>query len=403
MAELNGLPHRRSTPTRYGWLLGAFATLVVLSAALSLSLAPMARAPIVDLLEHVLVRGTSGKYAKLQFSLYDTMYPKSVAWSPDGKYIATEDRDVHIWNVQQRKIIKVLPLPFPAPWFHELAFSPDGKYLAACDGTGVLRIYRTRLWTTVHVFSELHGSGGSCDHPVFSSDSQRIVAGPPGDLTVISVPDWRVVKHLVLDSGWGRGDRFNAVAFLPGTHTVLVGGGQVVKIPFFGKMQDSSEGQVWFFDPADQVPSRAIRAYRPAGDHGGGANVTSMTTSPDGRYLVTVTKTGSGTEATGTLTTQSVHVFRVSDGSLVAAPLDGLPPIKFAGGEAIAYTHNGRYIIVPHDTASGWIHVLDGRTFKVLDLVQSHAFTFDVAVNAVNDDFAVATGRKVMVWSLPDR
>ncbi|MGH8112297.1 MAG: WD40 repeat domain-containing protein [Rhodanobacteraceae bacterium] len=135
------------------------------------------------------------------------MYPSSVAWSPDGRYIATAStfsRSVHIWDVPQRKIVDKWRIPFgTSPWFHELAFSPDGKYLAACDGTGVLRIYRTGSWTTVHVFSELHVQGG-CDHPVFRSDSQRIAAGL-GTLTVISVPDWRIIKHLNLGIGWGAG------------------------------------------------------------------------------------------------------------------------------------------------------------------------------------------------------
>ncbi len=119
--------------------------------------------------------------------------------------------------------------------------------------------------------------------------------------------------------------------------------------------------------------------------------------------MVTGAKTGAGTPSSGTLITESVHILKMSDGWLVATPLDALPALKFPNSEAIAYTHDGRYIIVPHDSVDGWIHVLDGRTFKVLDLVRSNAFTFDVAVNAVNDDFAVGTGKQVMVWSLPDR
>jgi hypothetical protein len=143
--------------------------------------------------------------------------------------------------------------------------------------------------------------------------------------------------------------------------------------------------------------------YRPYGIRGGGGSVTVLTISPDDRYLVTGAKTGAGNASSGTLTTESAHILKASDGSLVAAPLDGLPSLKFPNSEAIAYTHDGRYIIVPHDSVDGWIHVLDGRTFKVLDLVRSNAFAFDVAVNAVNDDFAVGTGKQVMVWSLPDQ
>jgi WD40 repeat protein len=352
-------------------------------------------------------RGTSGKCAKFQFALHDTLYSSSVAWSPDGQYIATasnnDSQEIHIWDVSQRKIVRKWRIPFgTSPWFHELAFSPDGKYLAACDGTGVLRVYQTGSWALAHVFSELHELGG-CDHPVFSGDSKRIAMVSPRFLLVVSVPDWRVVKHLELDRGWGRGNLFNAVAYVPNTHTVLVSGGQHVTITLFGKKQESWDGRVWFFEPVDQTPSKTIRVYRPYGVRGGGGSVTVLSTSPDGRYLVTGAETGAGNASSGTLTTESVHILRASDGSLVAEPLDGLLALKFPNSEAIAYTHDGRYIIVPHDGVDGWIHVLDGRTFKVLDLVRSNAFTFDVAVNTVNDDIAVGTGKQVMVWALPER
>jgi WD40 repeat protein len=185
-------------------------------------------------------RGSSGKYAKFQFALHETMYPSSVAWSPDGRYIATGSnaaKNIHIWDVKQRKIIKALRIPWPAPWFHELAFSPDGQYLAACDGTGVLRIYRTGSWTAVHAFSELHSHGG-CDHPVFSSDSQRIATGL-GYLTVISVPDWHIIKRVLLVSGWGRGNLYNALAYVPNTHTVIVGGGSTSRSHFSRKNREA--------------------------------------------------------------------------------------------------------------------------------------------------------------------
>lgn len=347
--------------------------------------------------------GTSGQLAKLLFRLPETFHPTSVTWSPDGRYIATAStlaRSIHIWDMGQRKIVKELPIPYPAAYFHELSFSPDGRYLAACDGTGVLRIYRTRSWTMAHIFSELHGHGG-CDHPVFSSDSQQIAAVATRFLEIFSVPDWRTIKSLRLDSSWGRGDLFNTIAYVPNSHTVLVGGGQYLTITVSGKRQASWEGRVWFFAPSDRVPSRSMRVYGPAGDRGGGGDADSLTTSPDGRYVVTGAKTGAGDPSSG-LVNQSTHILNRSTGALMAAPLDGLQPVKFPGGIADAYTHDGRYIIVPHEGRDGWIHVLDGRTFKVIDLMRSDAFNYDVAVAQVNDDFAVGTNEQVIIWSLPD-
>lgn len=216
--------------------------------------------------------GTSGQFAKLEFRLRESFHPTSIAWSPDGRYIATgstDSREIHIWEVSRR----------------------------------------------------------------------RKKAG-----------------------GWN--------------------------------------GRVWFFGSGDRVPSRSIRAYRAGG--GGGGAVHSLTVDPGGQFIVTGAKTGAGNQSAG-FATESVHILNTSDGSLVAAPLDRLPPLKFGSEEGLAYSHDRRYIIVAHGGDEGWIHILDGRTFKAIDVVESNAYNYDVAVNQANDDFAVATNRQVIVWSLPER
>jgi len=87
---------------------------------------------------------------------------------------------------------------------------------------------------------------------------------------------------------------------------------------------------------------------------------------------------------------------------LIAAPLDNVYPVKFGGPGVIGYTHDGRDIIVAHGM-TGWIHILDGTTFGVIDIMRSGDSNLDVAVNPVDDEFAVASGRRVIVWSLSNR
>jgi hypothetical protein len=219
-------------------------------------------------------------------------------------------------------------------------------------------------------------------------------------LNVFAIGNWRLIKSLDLIAGWGRGDLFNTVAYLPRSDTVLIGGGQYVTIPFYGKEAGSWDGRVWFFASGDRVPSRSLRAYRAGG--GGGGAVHSLTVDPGGQFIVTGAKTGAGNQSAG-FATESVHILNTSDGSLVAAPLDRLPPLKFGSEEGLAYSHDRRYIIVAHGGDEGWIHILDGRTFKAIDVVQSNAYNYDVAVNQANDDFAVTTNRQVIIWSLPER
>lgn len=347
---------------------------------------------------------TSGRIAKLQFELKERFTPTSVVWSPDGRYIATGstmDRRIDIWDVSQRKIVKVLLQKFPAAFFHEMTWSPNGQYLAFCDAPGVLRLYSTSDWTEAHVSRGPPGGTG-CTQSAFSSDSSQVALLGTHFLGVYSVEEWHTLKSLNLNLGWGRGDLFHDVAYLPQSHAVLVAGGQYVTLTRFGHKEGSWEGRVWVFRPEDEVPGQSIHAYRAGDDRGGGADVRSLSVSPDGAFIATGAKTGAGIPP-DRIATESIHILRVSDGRLVGAPLDGVQPMRFAGVPAIAYTHDGRYIIVPHEVQDGWIHVIDGRTLKVIDLLKAHGYAFDVAVNQVNDEFAVGTGNRVIVWSLPDR
>jgi WD40 repeat protein len=55
----------------------------------------------------------------------------SVAFSPDGKYLASgsQDKIVKLWSVQSQK--EVTTLKGHSDSVESVAFSPDGKYLAS--------------------------------------------------------------------------------------------------------------------------------------------------------------------------------------------------------------------------------------------------------------------------------
>jgi DNA-binding beta-propeller fold protein YncE len=347
----------------------------------------------------------SGKLAKYEFTLNDSFPVTSVAWSPDGRYIASsssQDNRIHIWDVQRRTVAKEFRVRTPAPYFHDLGWSPNGSYLAVCDGSnGILHVYDAHTWNVAHDIGP--ENIGTCRQVAFSSDSMEIAVLGIDGLMVHATNDWRLLKTSDLRSGWARGNHFFAVAYLPGTHTLLLGGGNYREHPehISGRALEMT-GDVWIFGADETVPGRYVSTYHMPGNYGpglsgGAGDVISLAVSPDGQQMATGAHTGVGSP--GAEATESVHILRIPDGALLAAPLDGM---KFGEQDGLAYTSEGHYLVVGHsDEDTRAVHVIDTRTLHVVDLVRGSTYIYDVTANPVKPQFAAGTGIHIMVWSLP--
>jgi len=159
-------------------------------------------------------------------------------------------------------------------------------------------------------------------------------------------------------------------------------------------------GVVWILDQDETVPAQHISSYHLYGNYGpgqsgGAGEVISLAVSPDGQQVVTGAPTGIGSP--GAEATESVHVLRISDGELLAAPLDGQ---HFGEQHGLAYTSDGRYLIVGHsDYDTRAIHVIDAKTFQVVDVVRSTGYVYDITASSRR--FATGTANHIIVWSLP--
>ncbi len=96
---------------------------------------------------------TTGKRLLNYTGHSDRVY--SVAWSPDGKYIASGSRDstVQVWEALTGKLHLIYRGHFIPTYgesaFEAVAWSPDGKYIASGDNDGVVQVWDAMTGKTV--------------------------------------------------------------------------------------------------------------------------------------------------------------------------------------------------------------------------------------------------------------
>jgi WD40 repeat protein len=97
-----------------------------------------------------------------------------VAFSPDGKLIASasKDKSVRLWNAQSGKLLKVLN--GHTDWVRSVAFSPNGSTLLSAGRDNTLREWSV---ATGKVLRVLRGHEGDVMDAKFSPDGKRIASG----------------------------------------------------------------------------------------------------------------------------------------------------------------------------------------------------------------------------------
>lgn len=224
-----------------------------------------------------------------------------VAWSPDGKQLATAsaDTEVHVYDAQSGKQLHRLT-GHTSPIF-DVVWSPNGRQLAAAGRSD----FSIRLWKLSDETSERFSSSNGLFSVTWHSDGTHLAAGAADnlvnvwDVTTGQRYDWMGHNAIVLSVAWHPNGQW------------LASGGQDGRIIIWDTAEsDWITGHIWKqgFDLGEQIWDLAWHGNLlvAAGANGSvkvwdvvtGENIASysghdgavraVNWSTDGRYLITV-------------------------------------------------------------------------------------------------------------------
>ncbi|MEB3283067.1 MAG: WD40 repeat domain-containing protein [Lyngbya sp.] len=176
----------------------------------------------------------------------------SVAFSPDGRYIASgsEDNTVRLWNLDGNPASK--PFRGHTDYVNSVAFSRDGRYIVTGSSDKTLRLWDLH-GNSIHEFKGLQGVVRSV---AFSPDDQFIVSGSDDGLRL-----WDLKGNIIQAFSKVKG-QVKSVAFSPDGKTIVI-----------------ANRTLQFWDREGKSIAKPIEAHI--------YGVTSLSISPNGKYIVT--------------------------------------------------------------------------------------------------------------------
>ncbi len=202
-----------------------------------------------------------------------TSWVESIAFSPDGKMLASGSNDdtIILWDVSQPEAPKQIgqPLKGHTSWVASVAFSPDGKTLASGSEDHTIILWDVSQPEAPRLIGQpLKGHTSYVISVAFSPDGKTLASGGRDNTIILwNVSQPEAPKQL---GEWGSGltNSVNSLAFSPDGKTLAIGGGDNTIV-----LWDVSQPEAP--NTLSQTPT----------SHNGGIDRVAF--SPDGKTLAT--------------------------------------------------------------------------------------------------------------------
>ena len=295
----------------------------------------------------------------LNHSLEHNGWVRSIAFSPDGRTLATgcEDGNATIWDISSGKEQRILPQDGSVK---SVAFSPDGKWLATGGEYNAIHVWNL---STNNATNLTLANNTTILSVAFSPDGKKLAAAAnTADNAHDTVMVWNAsTGSQILQTPPVHSDRIHSIAFSPDGAWIATG---------------SRDSKTWILDASTGEKLFVL-------DHGNSV-VESVAFSPDGKRLATACN-DDNTARIWDLSTKKVVARMEHDGWV----------------RAVAFSHDGKRVATASndETAIVWdVANEEPACLNYRDYVSAIAFSPDGTklASASNDSTA-------MVWNLSAR
>lgn len=280
----------------------------------------------------------SGK--KVASMTHEGGYVGAVIFSPDGSYLATAsgDRTARVWKVTSGE--EVVRLTHDGI-VKAVAFSPDGRYLATASDDGTAQVWdtnRREIIAHIALGEAVNDSEKQALKAIaFSSDGRYLAVGGKkgvldGIIVIWDTSSHSEIRRIEFGGTYGvslPNATVNAIMFSPDGHSLVTA-------------NEDWTARLW-----DVATGRQLQQFAHEGFYFNINAVYDIAFSPDGGYLAT----GSGDGTTGIWETQS--------GRQIACLTGGISV------RAVAFSPDGHYIATAGSDSAARIWEMPGKSSSV--------------------------------------